>query len=205
MPATERRAEPHTRAALPDTLARLRLLEVDHDPDGWPAVRMRDISVLMDEVESQRKRGDAVIAALRSLRDVCTTPGESKADFVERVKAILGADPDARIEALYAAEARLRALTEAEPAADMPEAFEDYMITNYPPRTVISDPKWHAPRIWRAVRRTIRAAAPAPAVPDGWREFIAECATYAGKMINGNRLSDRAAALLAAAPEAPRG
>lgn len=49
------------------------------------------------------------------------------------------------------------------------------------------------------------AAAPAPVVPEGWREFIAECATFAGKMVNGNRLSERAAGLLADAPEVPRG
>jgi hypothetical protein len=31
-----------------------------------------------------------------------------------------------------------------------------------------------------------------------WREFIEECATFAGKMVNGNRLSMQAKALLAA-------
>lgn len=72
---------------------------------------------LLAEVEAQRKRGDEVIAVLRCLRDVCTTPGETKADFVERIKAVLGADPDARVESLYAAEARLRELASAEPVA----------------------------------------------------------------------------------------
>lgn len=30
---------------------RMRGLEVDHTPDGWPAVRMREISELCDEIE----------------------------------------------------------------------------------------------------------------------------------------------------------
>ena len=33
---------------------RLRLLEQDHEPDGWPAVQMRDITELLDELESCR-------------------------------------------------------------------------------------------------------------------------------------------------------
>lgn len=33
-------------------LARLHLLEEDHEPDGWPAVRMHDISSLLYFVES---------------------------------------------------------------------------------------------------------------------------------------------------------
>lgn len=37
-----------------DLHARLRLLEADHEPDGWPAVRMRDVSALLDEVERLR-------------------------------------------------------------------------------------------------------------------------------------------------------
>lgn len=34
-----------------DIVKRLRLLEADHPPDGWPAVQMRDITALLDEVE----------------------------------------------------------------------------------------------------------------------------------------------------------
>ncbi len=32
----------------------LRALEADHAPDGWPAVQMRDISALLDEVDALR-------------------------------------------------------------------------------------------------------------------------------------------------------
>lgn len=35
-------------------LERMRLLESDHPPDGWPAVRMRDVSALCDEIDRLR-------------------------------------------------------------------------------------------------------------------------------------------------------
>ena len=40
-------------------------------------------------------------------------------------------------------------------------------------------------------------------VPEGWREFIEDCANTAGGMVNGNRLSIRAQELLAAAAAQP--
>jgi len=99
-----------------ELLSRAERLAIDfgHRGNTDAADTIRD---LLAEVEAQRKRGDEVIAVLRCLRDVCTTPGETKADFVERIKAVLGADPDARVESLYAAEAKLRELANAEPVA----------------------------------------------------------------------------------------
>jgi len=32
-------------------IKRMRGFEIDHEPDGWPAIRMRDISALCDLVE----------------------------------------------------------------------------------------------------------------------------------------------------------
>ena len=43
----------------------LRSFEADHGPDGWPAIRMRQISALCDEVD----RLKAEVAELDSLRD----------------------------------------------------------------------------------------------------------------------------------------
>lgn len=37
-----------------NTLETLRSLEADHAPDGWPAVQMKQISALCDEVERLR-------------------------------------------------------------------------------------------------------------------------------------------------------
>lgn len=44
-----------------ELIERLRLLEQDHEPDGWPAVRMRDITALLDALEAARE--DAADAA----------------------------------------------------------------------------------------------------------------------------------------------
>lgn len=38
-----------------DIVEDMRGFEIDHDPDGWPAVRMREISALCDEVERLRE------------------------------------------------------------------------------------------------------------------------------------------------------
>lgn len=56
-------------------------------------------------------------------------------------------------------------LSRQKPAAaqvpdEMPAEFLEYVTSNYRPRTIISDPSWHAPKLWRAAVRAIRAAAP---------------------------------------------
>jgi hypothetical protein len=38
-----------------DLLGRMRGLEADHGPEGWPAVKMKDISALCDELEKARR------------------------------------------------------------------------------------------------------------------------------------------------------
>lgn len=48
-----------------ELLKRMRLLEVDHEPDGWPSVRMRDITALLDEVDRRFGIGGELIAARR--------------------------------------------------------------------------------------------------------------------------------------------
>ena len=65
-----------------DLVARMRSFEVDHEPDGWPAVRMREISALCDEIERLR-------AALASRDEVAPS------DFPpEKVPAQQTQDPD---------------------------------------------------------------------------------------------------------------
>ena len=92
--------------------------------------------------------------ALERLRAVlCAPDGEVVID---------GTDADRSIVA--------EALKELDTALSQPagvpegglEAFTDYFVKNYPgPDTIIYDPKWHAPRIFRAAQRAIQAAAPA--------------------------------------------
>ena len=43
---------PMARLALEPLVRRLRLLEQDHAPDGYPAVQMAEVSTLLDEIEA---------------------------------------------------------------------------------------------------------------------------------------------------------
>ena len=47
---------------LESLIKRCRLLEIDHKPDGWPAIQMQDVSMLCDAVEN-------AIPALDRLQD----------------------------------------------------------------------------------------------------------------------------------------
>ena len=40
-----------THETIDQLLARMRLLEKDHSPEGWPAVQMKDVTALCDEIE----------------------------------------------------------------------------------------------------------------------------------------------------------
>lgn len=48
-----------------ELVERLRLLEQDHEPDGWPAVRMRDITALLDELEAAQEDVERLYRMLR--------------------------------------------------------------------------------------------------------------------------------------------
>jgi hypothetical protein len=39
-----------------DIVEEMRVFEDDHEPDGWPAIRMRQVSALCDEIEALRQR-----------------------------------------------------------------------------------------------------------------------------------------------------
>lgn len=41
------------------------------------------------------------------------------------------------------------------PKSEDQQAFEEWFVNNYPPSCVISDPAWHAPKIYRAATRDI--------------------------------------------------
>ena len=52
-----------------EVLERMKLLEIDHSPDGWPAIRMQDVTAMRDEILRLRKE----LTAQRSgMRDVLT-------------------------------------------------------------------------------------------------------------------------------------
>lgn len=54
---------PGVEPQLNDIVAEMRGFADDHEPDGWPAVRMRQITALCDEVE--RLRHAILTAAMR--------------------------------------------------------------------------------------------------------------------------------------------
>ncbi|WP_396216337.1 hypothetical protein [Gemmatimonas sp.] len=57
--------------------------------------------------------------------------------------------------------------------APMPPMFLEYVEGNYPPRTVISNPSWHAPKLWRAAMYAYRAMATNPvAQEDRYDSFL---------------------------------
>lgn len=55
----------------------------------------------------ETKRADALAATIAALRDIVTSEAESKADFIARVRDVLGACPDQRV--LHAVEAEREA------------------------------------------------------------------------------------------------
>lgn len=52
----------------------------------------------------EAKRADALAATIAGLRDIVTSEAESKADFIARVRELLGADPDQRVLSAVLAE-----------------------------------------------------------------------------------------------------
>jgi hypothetical protein len=37
-----------------ELVTRLRMLEIDHGPDGWPAIKMKDVSALLNILQGHR-------------------------------------------------------------------------------------------------------------------------------------------------------
>ena len=58
---------------------------------------MVTVGHMREKIEAERKRADALAATVAALRDVVTTSAETKEEFVSRVRAVLGEDPDARV------------------------------------------------------------------------------------------------------------
>lgn len=80
------------------------------------------------------------ISLLREVREIRfgTFSSENAAD-VAKWQSLRG-----RIDALLA-------LPPAAPERDALEYFTEYFVQNYPgPNTIISNPRWHAPKIFRA-------------------------------------------------------
>ncbi len=59
---------PFGQCCMVDLVARMRDFEITHKPDGLPAVKMRDISALCDEVQILRAERDIAMAAADRLK-----------------------------------------------------------------------------------------------------------------------------------------
>lgn len=57
-----------------------------------------------EAVEPEKKRADALAETIAALRDIVTSEAESKAEFIARVRELLGADPDHRVLSAVLAE-----------------------------------------------------------------------------------------------------
>jgi hypothetical protein len=65
--------------------------------DGDTCGRMCEGTSYRIEARQQKHRADVLAATIRELRDVVTQDYETKEEFIARVRAILSADPDARL------------------------------------------------------------------------------------------------------------
>ena len=52
-----------------ELIERLRSFEIDHEPDGWPGVRMRQISAMCDAIESLLAENERLKVELAKYRD----------------------------------------------------------------------------------------------------------------------------------------
>jgi hypothetical protein len=115
-----------------------------------------------------------------------------------------------------AARAEMAAGPVASVAQESTEAllvFTEYFVKNYPgPDTIIADPKWHAPRIFRAAKRALKSATlasvPQMAVPQGYKAMpikltpkMTDVLEFGRKQPSHNTWLN----LLAAAPEVASG
>ena len=56
-----------------------------------------EVLAIGSELERQTQRAEALAETIRELRDVVTHDAETKAEFIDRVRAVLSADPDERV------------------------------------------------------------------------------------------------------------
>lgn len=63
-----------------ELIERMRVLEIDHEPNGWPAIQMRDISAMCDAIKSLLNALDVAEGEIRR------TAAERDAALVELAK-----------------------------------------------------------------------------------------------------------------------
>ena len=70
-----------------ELIERLRVLEQDHEPDGWPAVRMRDITALLDALDAAQEH--ACVKLVADIRFACGDNGRRmQPELVEFIREL---------------------------------------------------------------------------------------------------------------------
>ena len=75
-----------------ELIERMRVLEIDHEPNGWPAIQMRDISAMCDAIESLLAENERLKAELAKYRDAPVVAwghydyAEKTADYLQHFK-----------------------------------------------------------------------------------------------------------------------
>lgn len=64
-----------------DIVEEMRGFEIDHEPEGWPAVKMRQISALCDEIDRLRRRIDMAPVAIMDTRELLGICAPTEEDF----------------------------------------------------------------------------------------------------------------------------
>ena len=64
-----------------DIVEEMRGFEIDHEPEGWPAVKMRKISALCDEIDRLRRRIYMAPVAIMDTRDALGICAPTEEDF----------------------------------------------------------------------------------------------------------------------------
>jgi len=77
-------------AQLTELLGRMRGFAVDHEPHGWLAIQMRDITALCDAIVALNTRNRGAEADLGNLLDA----RDATADYMARIPDGCAADPD---------------------------------------------------------------------------------------------------------------
>ena len=80
-------------AALAELMGRMRSLEADHTPDGWPAVKMRDITALCDAIVARSEIGalDLVSRIREALGDNGTRMQDDLLEYCRELRDSAGA------------------------------------------------------------------------------------------------------------------
>lgn len=87
----------HDNVQITPFLERFAALVADAEAKRIHDEGMVTVGHMREQIGAETKRADALAAVVAKLRDIVTSDAESKADFIARVRDVLGACPDQRV------------------------------------------------------------------------------------------------------------